>query len=166
MYAKVIIEYSIKKLDKEFIYMIPNELLDVLKVGMKVIVPFGYQEVIGFVTDILDSTPDISYEIKYISSIADEKLVLNKELMDLGKYLSENTLCTLITAYQTMLPSSLKVKKQKSNYDLFDEYIFIKDKNKALEYKEMYQNKRKSQIKIIDELLENGKALKKIIVYH
>ena len=45
-------------------------------------------------------------------------------------YLSENTLCTLITAYQTMLPSSLKVKRQKSNYDLYDEYVYIKDKNK------------------------------------
>lgn len=161
MYAKVIIEYSIKKLDKEFIYMIPNDLWGILKVGMKVMVPFGHQEVVGFVTDILDSIQDISYEIKYITSIADEKLVLNKELMDLGKYLSENTLCTLITAYQTMLPSSLKVKKQKVNYDLYDEFIFIKDKEKALEYKNTYQNKRKSQIKIIDELLENGKALKK-----
>lgn len=161
MYAKVIIEYSIKKLDKEFIYMIPNDLWGVLKVGMKVMVPFGHQEVVGFVTDILDSVQDISYEIKYITSIVDEKLVLNKELMDLGKYLSENTLCTLITAYQTMLPSSLKVKKQKANYDLYDEYIFIKDKEKALEYKNTYQNKRKSQIKIIDELLEKGKVLKK-----
>ena len=145
MYAKVIIEYSIKKLDKEFIYMIPNDLWGILKVGMKVMVPFGHQEVVGFVTDILDSIQDISYEIKYITSIADEKLVLNKELMDLGKYLSENTLCTLITAYQTMLPSSLKVKKQKTNYDLYDEFIFIKDKEKALEYKNTYQNKRKSQ---------------------
>ena len=33
MYAKVIIEYSIKKLDKEFIYMIPNDLWGILKVG-------------------------------------------------------------------------------------------------------------------------------------
>ena len=61
MYAKVIIEYSIKKLDKEFIYMIPNDLQEKLKIGMKVLVPFGYQQVVGFVTDILDKCEDISY---------------------------------------------------------------------------------------------------------
>ena len=36
MYAKVIIEYSIKELDKEFIYMIPEYLQDKIQVGMKV----------------------------------------------------------------------------------------------------------------------------------
>ncbi len=159
MYAKVIIEYSIKKLDKEFIYMIPSDLP--VKVGMKVLVPFGHQNLIGFVTDILDNIEDITYEIKYITSIVDEKLVLNKELMDLGKYLSNLTLCTLITAYQTMLPSSLKVKKQTSNYDLYIEYIYIKDKTKAIEYITQYENKRKAQVKILKDLLVKNKDLKK-----
>ena len=159
MYAKVIIEYSVKKLDKEFIYMIPSDLP--VKVGMKVLVPFGYQNVVGFVTDIINSVDDASYEMKYITSIVDEKLVLNKELMDLGKHLSDLTLCTLITAYQTMLPSSLKVKKGTSNYDLFIEYIYIKDKAKALEYVNLYENKRKAQVKIIKDLLKKTKDLKK-----
>lgn len=159
MYAKVIIEYSVKKLDKEFIYMIPSDLS--VNVGMKVLVPFGHQNVVGFVTDIINSVDDASYEMKYITSIVDEKLVLNKELMDLGKELSNLTLCTLITAYQTMLPSSLKVKKEISNYDLFIEYIYIKDNAKALEYINLYENKRKVQVKIIKELLEKTKDLKK-----
>ncbi len=159
MYAKVIIEYSVKKLDKEFIYMIPSNLP--VKVGMKVLVPFGYQNVVGFVTDIISSVENISYEMKYITSIVDEKLVLNKELMDLGKHLSDLTLCTLISAYQTMLPSSLKVKKETKNYDLYIEYIYIKDKTKALEYINLYENKRKAQVKIIKDLLEKTKDLKK-----
>ena len=159
MYAKVIIEYSVKKLDKEFIYMIPSDLP--VKVGMKVLVPFGHQNVVGFVTDIIKSVDDASYEMKYITSIVDEKLVLNKELMDLGKHLSDLTLCTLISAYQTMLPSSLKVKKETKNYDLYIEYIYIKDKTKALEYVNLYENKRKAQVKIIKDLLKKTKDLKK-----
>ena len=90
MYAKVIIEYSIKELDKEFIYMIPEYLQDKIQVGMKVLVPFGFQQVLGFIMEIVDKCEDTSYELKYISSIVDEKLVLNKELMELGKYLSES----------------------------------------------------------------------------
>lgn len=159
MYAKVIIEYNIKTLNKEFIYMIPSSLL--VKVGMKVLVPFGHQSVVGFVTDILDTVSDISYEMKYITSIVDDKLILNKELMDLGKYLSDITLCTLINAYQTMLPTSLKVKKKTSNYDLYIEYIYIKDKTKAIDYINLYENKRKAQVKLIKDLLIKNKDLKK-----
>ena len=159
MYAKVIIEYNIKTLNKEFIYMISSSLL--VKVGMKVLVPFGHQSVVGFVTDILDTVSDISYEMKYITSIVDDKLILNKELMDLGKYLSDITLCTLINAYQTMLPTSLKVKKKTSNYDLYIEYIYIKDKTKAIDYINLYENKRKAQVKLIKDLLIKNKDLKK-----
>ena len=127
MYAKVIIEYSVKKLDKEFIYMIPEYLKDKLKIGMKVSVSFGNKEVIGFVTDIVSEIDTEEYEIKYITDIVDENLVLNEELMTLGKYLKDQTLCSLITAYQTMLPSSLKVKKNTHNYDLYIEYLKLID---------------------------------------
>lgn len=163
MYAKVIIEYSVKKLDKEFIYMIPEYLKDKLKIGMKVSVSFGSKEVIGFVTDIINNIESQDYEIKYISNIVDENLVLNEELMYLGKYLKETTLCSLITAYQTMLPSSLKVKKNTHNYDLYDEYLKIIDEDKAIEYKNNNQRKKR-QINLIDELLKNKSVNKKGIL--
>ena len=163
MYAKVIIEYSVKKLDKEFIYMIPEYLKDKLKIGMKVSVSFGSKEVIGFVTDIINNIESQDYEIKYISNIVDENLVLNEELMHLGKYLKETTLCSLITAYQTMLPSSLKVKKNTHNYDLYDEYLKIIDEDKAIEYKNNNQRKKR-QINLIDELLKNKSVNKKGIL--
>ena len=111
MYANVIIEYGAKALNKTFIYKIPEELKDKIKVGIKVYVPFGKMEVFGFVMEIVNSN-DTEYDAKEIIRIDNEELVLSKELMDVGKYLSSITLCTLITAYQTMLPSSLKIKKQ------------------------------------------------------
>ena len=102
MYANVIIEYPVKSLNKMFIYKVPEKLQDVIKVGMKVYVPFGTKEVFGFVMELKD-TNDTDYELKEIIRIDNEELVLNKELMDVGEYLSSITLCNLITAYQTML---------------------------------------------------------------
>ena len=163
MYAKVIIEYSTKKLDKEFIYMIPEYLKDRLKIGMKVSVSFGNKEVIGFVTDILSKVDTEDYEMKYITDIVDENLVLNDELMHLGKYLKDSTLCSLITAYQTMLPSSLKVKKNTHNYDLYIEYLKLIDENKALFYKNNNPRKKR-QINLIDELLKYKIVNKKGII--
>ena len=41
MYAKVLIEYKVKSLDRTFTYKVPEHLEDIIKKGMKVIVPFG-----------------------------------------------------------------------------------------------------------------------------
>ena len=160
MYANVIIEYPVKSLNKMFIYKVPEKLQDVIKVGMKVYVPFGTKEVFGFVMELKD-TNDTDYELKEIIRIDNEELVLNKELMDVGEYLSNITLCNLITAYQTMLPSSLKIKSQKHNYDIYDEFIIIKDINKVDDYIDQYKN-RKKQIEVLNKL-KNGKLNKKDI---
>ena len=159
MYANVIIEYGVKSLNKTFIYKVPDALKDKIKVGMKVYVPFGKTEVFGFVVD-LKNNNDTEYDAKEIIRIDNEELVLNKELMDVGAYLSSITLCTLITAYQTMLPSSLKIKKQEHSYDLYDEYLVLTDKLKAMEYICKYP-RRIAQIKTINNILEVGKLNKK-----
>lgn len=159
MYANVIIEYGVKTLNKTFIYKVPDELKDKIKVGMKVYVPFGKSEVFGFVME-LQNNNDTGFEAKEIIRIDNEELVLNKELIDVGSYLSSITLCTLITAYQTMLPSSLKIKKQEHNYDKYDEYLILTDKLKAMEYICKYP-RRIAQIKAINNILEIGKLNKK-----
>ena len=160
MYAKVIIEYGVKSLDKVFIYKVPNRLVDILSIGMKVLVPFGSQEVMGFVLEIINEISDNSYDIKEIKEIVDEEIILNEELLDLGKYLKDATMCSLITAYQTMLPTGLKIKNGKRINELFVNYIDIKNKDKAIKYIDEYKLKRKAQVKVLEKLLENGKILK------
>mgnify|MGYP006896824561 CR=1 FL=1 len=56
MYAEVLVQYGVKSLDHTFTYIIPESLRNVLQVGMKVFVPFGKQEINGFVTKIKDTT--------------------------------------------------------------------------------------------------------------
>lgn len=160
MYAKVIVEYTTKSLDKIFIYKVPSFLESIIKVGMKVSVPFNNKLIIGFVLGLTNEIDDTEFEIKEIKDIVDKNLILNDELLELGYFLKDQTMCSLITAYQTMLPSGLKVKSNEKRHDLFIDYVSIKDKNKALKYKETYKN-RKGQIKVIDELLYEEKVLKK-----
>ena len=160
MYASVIIEYGVKKLNQTYTYIIPNDLIGIVKKGMKVYVPFGKQKIFGFVLDTFDKVSEIPYELKEIIDVVDPYLVLSDELLSVGTYLSEETLCSLITAYQTMLPTSLKVKENKHNYAKYDEFIYLKDINKAIEYKNLYK-RRTAHIKVIDVLLEKGKVNKK-----
>lgn len=160
MYAKVLIEYSVKKLDKEFIYMVPNELTHVIKVGMRVMIPFGNQTIAGFVVDLLSSIESVSYELKYIIDIIDTNIYLDKELMDLGTYLSDVTMCSKIAAYQAMLPAGLKVKKNSKDYNLYEDYISIKEISKVNEYIKTYENKRKGQVKVLKDLIKLGDVKK------
>ena len=105
MVAEVLVE--IEKLDKTFTYLIPSNLN--IQIGIRVLVPFGRQKLEGFVVVIKDEIPS-EYKLKEIIEVIDDNPILNNELLKLGKYLSKKTLCTLTSAYQTMLPSALKAK--------------------------------------------------------
>ena len=82
MYAEVLIEYSAKSIDKSFTYIIPHHLEGIIKVGMKVLVPFGQNTINGFVTKIINNYQE-SYELKEIVDIVDKYFCLNDELMKL-----------------------------------------------------------------------------------
>ena len=88
------------------------------------------------------------YDIKEITEIIDENPVLNEELLELGKYISETTLCSLISAYEAMLPVALKAKhntfipKKKIKY-----LVLNMDFSEALKL-----CKNKSQIEILNAI--------------
>ena len=158
MYAEVLVQYGSKSLDKTFTYKIPDSLIDKVKIGMKVSIPFGRQNINGFVTNIKCSS-DLT-DLKEITGIINENFVLNKELMELGHFIKSKTLCSLITAYQTMLPSSLKVNKSKEDYTLYDIYVKLTDNNELIDDYIKSHSRAHSQLEII-ESLKNKTILKK-----
>ena len=107
MVVGVLVQLASQNVDKIFDYSVPKELEDSMQVGIRVLVPFGRQTLEGFVLEIKDSS---SLELKEVYSIVDYDIVLNKELLALGKEIQKDTLSTLISAYQVMLPKALKAK--------------------------------------------------------
>jgi primosomal protein N' (replication factor Y) len=149
MYAQVLVEVSIKTVDKPFTYIIPKNLKSKIKVGIRVKVPFGRRIVEGFVADIIDNiTTD--YELKEIIEPIDEKPVLNDELLKLGEYISERTLCYRIEAYQVMLPRALKARIGQNIKVKEEVYIELNE-----EYKNNNYRLSSKALEIIDYLLKN-----------
>ena len=109
MIAEVLVELKSKNIDKTFSYKIPDNLN--VQIGQRVLVPFGKQKLEGFILKITNEIPE--YQVKEIISLIDENPVINEEMLELGKYISKKTLCNLISAYQTMLPTALKAKNGK-----------------------------------------------------
>lgn len=157
MYAEILIEYNNKTIDKTFTYLIPKTLENKIKVGMQVRVPFNKKIINGFVLKIYNDFTS-TYPLKEIDSIVLENFILNNELLQLGKYLKSITLCSLISAFNTMLPSSLKIEK---NHDYSKYKTYIELNKSSLEIENYLKDiKYPKQIEILTNLL-NGSYIEK-----
>jgi primosomal protein N' (replication factor Y) (superfamily II helicase) len=109
--ASVIVDVPAKQTDKAFDYLIPDKWMDIIQPGIRVIVPFGPRKIQGFVIGLkLHSDFD---KLKEIIEPIDLVPVLNKDLLELGHWLTESTLSFKIITYQAMLPAALKAKYEK-----------------------------------------------------
>ena len=154
LYADILVELKAKNIDKTFTYTVPDDLINDICVGKRVLVPFGNQKLEGFVLK-LEKEKNVDYDLKEIIKLVDENPVLNKEMIELGKYISSKTLCNLISAYQTMLPTALKAHK---NFNVNKKYItYVKLVNKD------YIPKNNKQKDIIDKL-KNKDLLKSELI--
>lgn len=152
MVADILVELKAKQIDQTFTYLIPKSLELEIKVGMRVLVPFGHQQLEGFV---LKTYPLVKpeYELKEIISLVDPEPILNTELLELGEYISKKTLSNLISCYQAMLPSALKAKNGFVVNKKFESSFTL---NTEIEYKPTSAKQKE----VIDAL-KNGVLLKK-----
>ena len=105
MIAGVLVELSNKNIDRIFEYDVPDNLISKIKIGIRVFVPFGNMKLEGFVLSINDNK-STDKELRSIIDVIDDNVVLNDELLELGKIMQKNTLSTLISCYQVMLPKA------------------------------------------------------------
>lgn len=109
--AKVIVDVPASAINQTFDYLIPQKFLDILKPGMRVIIPFGPRKIMGYV---VGRTSESEFKkLKEIIDVLDLTPALTKELLELGKWLADETLCMYITAFQAMLPQVLKTQYKK-----------------------------------------------------
>lgn len=158
MLASVIIEYSVKSLNKVFDYMIPDSMSDIIRVGHKVMIPFASKEVEGFVLKI-HNNKDSNLEYKSIIRICDSDFYLNSELLKLGKYMSNSLLCNLISCYQVMLPKALKASAKTNINKKYEIYIKLNETVDIDEYISLHKRRTK-EIEIISILREKCSLLR------
>ena len=157
MYAKVIVGIGVKNVDKMFTYIVPDELKNKIKIGTRVKVPFGHQTLEGFVLEITDRVEE-TYELKTMLELIDEEPILNDEMLSLGKNMADNLLCSLISAYQVMLPKALKASYKTDMKIKLDKYITInKTKEEIKEY--IKKSKYSKQKEILNTLLTTEEIL-------
>ncbi|MCI8545260.1 MAG: primosomal protein N' [Bacilli bacterium] len=152
MVVDVLVEIKARQIVQTFTYLLPPELENIVMTGSRILVPFNNRNLEGFVLKKYQLQEQPQYVLKKVAQAVDEYPVLNKELLELGNYISKKTLCNLISAYQTMLPTALKAKSGTTISKKYESYIVL---NKGIEVKS------EKQQQIIDLVIKNKKVTKK-----
>ena len=118
--ASVIIDQDAKALDREFEYLIPDELE--LKEGERVMVPFGARVIQGFIVEIKDNSSFELTKLKSILRSVDGFPVIKKEMLALMKYMADKLFLKLASILRLFLPSEMRTGKVK---ELVERYVSL-----------------------------------------
>lgn len=158
MFVKVIVDIPAAQVNRPFDYQVPEAYQDSLQLGMRVQVPFGNRQLLGFVVGI-HHTSDFKGTLKPITAVLDYESFINEELLDLSEHLAQTLHAFRINVLQAMLPAMLKVKYQNiflihqpqalSDYELPSDWL----KQSQLDKDQVEAQLSRKQIK---QLLDQG----------
>lgn len=93
-----------------FTYAVPAQMQAVVKVGMRVLVPFGRNKTyLGIVARLHDQQPQ-GYEVKQISQLMDEVPIVTPEQLKLWQWIADYYLSPIGDVYKAALPAGLKAE--------------------------------------------------------
>lgn len=161
MYVSVLTQIGAKAVDQTFFYHVPKLLENNIKIGVRVRIPFGNMILDGFVLGISDNSSYDNSKIKDIINVIDKEPVLNKEMLLLGKYMSDNLLASLSSCYQVMLPKALKAEVKSNIKIKYDRYLH---RIKSIEEIDRYIDncKYESQVNLLCKLKEGDILITKM----
>ena len=137
--------------DKLYTYAIPTQFHKTVKVGCRVIIPFGKGNTKkqGIIFRIKE---DEVKGLKNLLTVIDEKPILSDELIRLCEYLKESVFCTYYDAVHTMLPTGLNyrlVNFYSANSE-FADVSLLKDEEAEI-YNYLLKNGEKSEDSILSD---------------
>jgi len=124
-YAQVIID--IQSLDtRTFSYLIPDELQEIIKIGLPVLVPFGNQGVVNaFVVGFSDYLP-AEIKAKYIYEVLDMEPFFDLNYLQFAEWVANYYCCNLQNVLETAIPSNFFSKSKRIVTLISEEFSGIK----------------------------------------
>lgn len=103
MVARVTLEIALRK---EFDYSIPEEFSDRVAVGSRVKVPFGHRQVLGVVTELVESSPQT--HLKPILNVLGAQTLVTPQVLELARWIASYYCCAVETALKSVLPEAVR----------------------------------------------------------
>lgn len=158
MVVEVIINSNAKDLNRIFDYNVPEKLTGRVKLGSKVIVPFGTmkksQE--GFVIGIKETS---EYKIKDIINV--ENGLFDEERVLLSKLMANKYFCNISDCIRLMLPPGTTSKNMQNRVkDKEMKFVYLKKEDDEIQDEiEAGKIKSEKQVRTLKFLMENDEVL-------
>lgn len=120
LYVKVALPIPLRKV---FDYRVPSELRRNIELGKRVSVPFRNYEMNGFIVDFYED--EFKEEIKEIKKVIDEKSIINKKILELCTFLSEEYFLPIGQLLRMSVSPGLEIGKKTRKRKGNDERISI-----------------------------------------
>lgn len=158
-------------IDKPFTYKVKEKDSDIIEVGHRVLVPFGFKNklVEGFVLGLKCDLEEEIKNIKSVSKILDKEPILSRDDLKLIDFLRDRYLCKYIDAIRTIIPTGLlkgfsdKVKKVIVYEKELDGKLSTKENYiKLMEFIKSHSNEY-TRSELLNEYNFSAYSLKKLI---
>lgn len=110
-FADVILPLPIPNL---FTYRVPRAMTDGIKIGARVIVPFGKKNsrVLTAIVARLHNTPPAKYQARYLLELLDDYPLITGYQLELFRWMADYYMCCIGEVMNVALPSGLKISSQ------------------------------------------------------
>lgn len=99
-------------LPKSFTYSLPDEYAEEVKIGCRVVVPFGRKKFYTAIVRNVHYCAPTEYEVKEISALLDATPILLPAQFKFWEWIADYYICTQGDVYKAALPSGLKLESE------------------------------------------------------
>ena len=119
-----------------FTYSVPDEWVDLVRIGMRVVVPFGKKKMYTAVVYLVHTVMPTIYEAKDIVCLLDSEPILRRPQMKFWEWISSYYQAYLGDVYQAAVPAGLKLESETRvciNPDFESEVLLSEKEQKVLD---------------------------------
>lgn len=153
-YADIIIDISHEAIDRTFQYKVPERLIEEIRIGTVVSIPFGRGNHLrsGYVVSFSEEAFLDETKIKEIAEVKTGSVPIESSLIELAAYIKERYGSTMINALKTVMPIKEKVKRL-----IHKQVRLLLSKEEAEKTLTVYcKRNAKGKIRLLTELMDEA----------
>ena len=151
MYADIIVDIALQKLDRHFTYIVPERLRTQIRIGSLVCVPFGggNRYVKGYVLSLSDTTDAPLDILKEVDSVLTDEKTVDSDLIALAVAMRDMYGGTLSQSLKVVLPVKKNIKVRKREL-----IVLTTDEDTAMERLAHFEKKHQNaRLRLLAELI-------------
>jgi len=154
LYADVIVDSSLEKLDRVFQYRIPLALEPDILVGSQILVPFGKgnRKMKGYVVGLSESTSYPEEKLKEPFGVIAGSTTIESRMIALAWWMRKQYGGTMSQALHTVIPIKQKVKGKEKRF-----LSLAVEQNTAADYIMQHGKRSRAKAKVLEELLKQDR---------